>query len=301
MIATYARNAPLQWKNRILAAYTTRLSRFAPLARLALIALLCAAPPDAMAQSEARLRAHYVATLIGITVGSGSWDVRIAPDHFIVTGNGGSSGLARLFSSGRAEAIAEGPIRNGKPAPQRYDYTSTTTKKFDEIHMRLAQNAVTELRIEPPQNRHRKRVPLEPQHQIGVLDPIAAVMLPTPGPLTPGPLTPGQLGPETCARNLPVFDGRMRYDLHFAFKRMEQVKTNTGYQGPVAVCAIRFTPIAGHIPERPAIKYLTELTTMEVWLAPVAGTSLAVPWKVIIPTPYGTGVLQAETFRVTAN
>lgn len=251
----------------------------------------CAAPADAIGQTETRLRAHYVATLIGITVGSGSWDLRIASDHFIATGNGGSAGLALLFSSGRAEAVAEGPVRAGRPAPQRYDYTSITTKKYDEIHLRLAQGNVTELRVDPPQKPHRKRVPLEPRHQIGVLDPITAVMTPAPGPP----------GPETCARSLAVFDRRMRYDLHFTFKRMEQVKTNAGYQGPAAVCAIRFAPIAGHIPERPAIKYLTELTTMEVWLAPVAGTALAVPWKVVIPTPYGTGVLQAESFRVTEN
>ena len=118
-------------------------------------------------------------------------------------------------------------------------------------------------------------------------DPISAVMMPSAGPL----------GPDACARKLSVFDGRMRYDLQFSFKKMEPVITNAGYQGPAAVCAIRFAPIAGHIPERPAIKYLTELTTMEVWLAPVGGTGLVVPWRVVIPTPYGTGVLQAGTFQ----
>ena len=264
-------------------------SRPALLAGVALLGLLCAGSHGAAAQEETRLRAQYVATLLGITVGGGSWDVRVAPDHFIVTGKGGSAGLALLFASGRAEAIAEGPMHAGKPVTTRYDYTSTTTAKFDEIHMRLDKGAVTDLRIDPPQKPHRKRIRLEARHQVGVQDPISAVMMPAPGPL----------GPEACARKLSVFDGRMRYDLQFSFKKMEPVKTNAGYRGQAAVCSIRFAPIAGHIPERPAIKYLTELTTMEVWLAPVAGTALVVPWRVVIPTPFGTGVLQAETFQVT--
>lgn len=266
-----------------------RISAFP--AGLVLAAMLCAGSHTASAQQETRLRAQYVATLLGITVGGGSWDVRLAPDHFIVTGKGGSAGLARLFASGRAEAIAEGPVRGARPVATRYDYTSTTTTKFDEIHMQLDKGAVTDLRIDPPQKPHRKRVRLEPRHQVGVQDPISAVMMPVVGPL----------GPEVCARKLSVFDGRMRYDLQFSFKRMEPVKTNAGYQGPAAVCGIRFAPIAGHIPERPAIKYLTELATMEVWLAPVGGTGLMVPWRVVIPTPYGTGVLQAETFQVSSN
>ena len=45
-----------------------------------------------------------------------------------------------------------------------------------------------------------------------------------------------------------IFDGRMRYDLQFAYKRMEQVKADKGYEGPVVVCAVYFVPIAGYIP-----------------------------------------------------
>ena len=54
-----------------------------------------------------------------------------------------------------------------------------------------------------------------------------------------------------------VFDGRMRYDLQFAYKRMETVKAEKGYEGPVVVCAVYFKPVAGYVPDRPTIKYLT--------------------------------------------
>ena len=35
---------------------------------------------------------------------------------------------------------------------------------------------------------------------------------------------------------------------------------------------------------------------MEVWLAPVAGTRVLVPYRISIPTPIGVGVMQATQF-----
>ena len=92
-----------------------------------------------------------------------------------------------------------------------------------------------------------------------------------------------------------MFDGRMRYDLQFAYKRMDKVKADKGYDGPAVVCAVYFAPVAGYIPSRAAIKYLTKQRDMEVWLAPIAGTRVLVPFRVSIPTPIGTGVMQATS------
>ena len=67
--------------------------------------------------------------------------------------------------------------------------------------------------------------------------------------------------PQACPRTLAIFDGRMRYDLKLAFKRLDQVKSEKGYQGPVVVCAVYFAPVAGHIPDRAALKYLADCAT----------------------------------------
>ena len=113
---------------------------------------------------------------------------------------------------------------------------------------------------------------------------------------------PGEdpMTPSACSRNIAIFDGRMRYDLHLAFKRIDHVKAAKGYAGPVLVCAVYFDPIAGHIPDRMAIKYLTGLRSMEAWLAPIAGTSVLVPYRFEIPTPVGLGLLQATQFVTAA-
>ena len=108
-------------------------------------------------------------------------------------------------------------------------------------------------------------MPLTEAHQHGVFDPMTASMVRMPGN---GEL----LSSEACQRTMAVFDGRLRYDMQFAFKRMDKVKATKGYAGPVVVCSAYFTPVAGYIPSRAAIKYLAKQHDMEVWLAPIAGT-----------------------------
>ncbi len=57
-----------------------------------------------------------------------------------------------------------------------------------------------------------------------------------------------------------------------------------------------FSPIAGYVRDRYAIKYLMQLRDMEMWLAPIAGTRVMVPYRASVPTPIGLGVLQATQF-----
>ena len=247
----------------------------------------------ATAAAEGQLRAQYVVSLAGITIGRGGWVVEIGEDRFTAKGSGGSAGLARLISSGHGTASAEGGMvggaAEGQPVAASYDYESTTGKKFDEVHLRIAAGMVTELKLDPPQPLHRRRVPLRPEDRIGVFDPISATLMRVAG-------SGETMAPEACQRTLSVFDGRLRYDLRFSFKRMERVSTSKGYQGKAVVCAVRFAPIAGHVPDRVAIKYLVGLETMEMWLAPIAGTRVVVPYRVAIPTPLGTAELKAEEF-----
>ena len=84
------------------------------------------------------------------------------------------------------------------------------------------------------------------------------------------------------------------------YKRIETVKADKGYHGPALVCAVYFSPVSGYIPDRAAIKYLTKLRNMEVWLAPIAGTRVLVPFKLKIPTPLGNAVLEATQFVTQA-
>ena len=138
------------------------------------------------------------------------------------------------------------------------------------------------------------RVVVTDAHRKGVLDPMTGSMLRVAGN---GEL----LSPDSCRTGAGIFDGRMRYDLKLDYKRMETVKAEKGYHGPVVVCAIYFTPVAGYIPDRPVIKYLAAQRNIEIAFAPIAGTRILVPFRMVIPTPLGTAMLEATQFVTQAS
>jgi len=148
---------------------------------------------------------------------------------------------------------------------------------------------VKDLSVDPPTPPHPERIPITEAHRRGVIDPMTASLLRVPG-------TGEVVSPEACNRTSAIFDGRLRYDLSVAFKRMETVKAEKGYEGPAVVCAVYFTPVAGYIPGRAAIKYLARQRDMEVAMVPIAGTRILVPFRITIPTPLGNAVLQAIQF-----
>lgn len=251
------------------------------------LAFLAAAPDSARAQSK--LDARYTASLAGIPLGKGAWVIDIADDQYTASASGVTTGLVRVFTSGEGSGAAHGSVVAQKLAPATYAATIATGKRVEEIRMSLSGGNVRNFDINPPSPPSQDRVPILEAHRRGVLDPMTAALVRVPGS---GDL----LAPDSCPRHIPVFDGRMRYDLDFVFKRMDKVKAEKGYEGPVLVCAVFFAPVAGHIPDRPAIKYLSNLREMEVWLAPVAGTRMLVPFRFSVPTPLGTGVVEATQF-----
>lgn len=245
----------------------------------------------ASVQAQARLDARYVVTLAGIKLGEGSWLVDITNDRFSAEAKGSTSGLARFFSSGHGSTSSRGAIKNGQLVPANYAIYVKWGKRFEDLRMKIADGAVKELTVTPPMVEHPDRIRVTEAHKRNVLDPMTGSLLRVQGN---GDL----MAPEVCRQHAPIYDGRMRYDLTLAYKRIEQVNT-AGYSGPALVCAIYFAPLAGYVPDRTAIKYLIQQRDMETWLVPIAGTRVLVPFKVVIPTPVGQGVLQATQLAVS--
>jgi hypothetical protein len=251
---------------------------------LSLLVLGCDA-----ARAQGKLDGRYTASLAGVTIGKGAWVIDIADDQYTAAASGMTIGLLRVFASGEGSGASRGYIINGNLIPSSYAASITADKKTEELRIVISAGTVKDYSVDPPTPPHPDRVPLAEAHRHGVTDPMSAALIRVSG-------TGDAVSPEACARTLPIFDGRLRYDLKLAFKRIEIVKAEKGYEGPVAVCAVYFTPLAGYIPDRPAIKYLVAQRDMEVWLAPLAGTRIVVPFRMVIPTPLGTGILEATQF-----
>lgn len=277
---------------------TTRTisTRLVPASRLPLVlaalASLLVLPHPSFAQG--RLDAQYEATLAGIPVGKGAWVVDIADDQFSASVSGGTAGLLKAFASGSGTGAAQGRVVGGALIATNYVASTTTSKKIESIHIVLANGNVKEYGIEPQPPVDPDRIPVTDAHRRGVYDPMTGAMLRVAGAGDP-------LTPDACRTGAAVFDGRMRYDLKLDFKRMDNVKAEKGYRGPVVVCALYFTPIAGYVPDRPVIKYLAAQRNIEIAFAPIAGTRILVPFWMKIPTPLGLAMLEATQFISTAS
>jgi hypothetical protein len=241
------------------------------------------------AMAQGRLDARYAVTLGGIPIGKGAWVIDIAENQYTAAASGATSGLLRVFASGQGSGASRGFIVGGAPVPASFAASITSDKKTEEIRMTLGSGDVKEFAINPPPPPDPDRVPVTEAHRHGVSDPMTASLVRVPGNGNP-------VGPQACQRNVSIFDGRIRYNLQFAYKRMEQVKADKGYEGPAVACSVYFVPVAGHIPSRAVVKYLANQRDMEVWLAPMAGTRVLVPFRVSIPMPIGLGVMQATQF-----
>ena len=213
---------------------------------------------------------------------------------YTAAASGATAGLLRIFTGARGTGASRGSFSGDQTLPTSYVATIDWERgKVDDVRMALSGGNVKDLLADPPLYPHPDRIPVSDADRRGVVDPMSSTINRVGGNGDP-------VSPLACGRKVPVFDGRVRYDLRSEFKRIEMVKAERGYQGPVVVCAVYFEPISGYVPERPVIKYLVALRDAEVWLAPISGTRVLVPFRFSMPTPLGMGVLQATQFVASA-
>jgi hypothetical protein len=254
-------------------------------------ALICAAlAAQALpAAAQGRLEAEYEASLGALVIGKGNWVVDIGADQFSATVTAGTAGVMKSLGNGSGTGASVGRVVAGQLAPVNYLSTINYGTKNETIKITLSGGNVKDSAIEPVPPVHPDRIVVTDAHLRNVLDPMTGSLLRVGGVADP-------LGPDACKnKTVSIFDGRMRYDLKLDYKRIEMVKTK-GYQGPAVACAVYFVPVAGYVPDRYAIKYIAAQKNMEIWFAPIAGTRVLAPFRIVIPTPLGTGLIEATKF-----
>lgn len=255
--------------------------------------LLSAAFIGAAAAQGGRLDAIYEASLGGVVIGKGTWVVTIGDEDYAALVSGGTSGLMKAIGGGSGTTSAKGRILGGQFVPGSYLSSIMYGKKNETIRINLANGNVKDSSIEPVPPVNDERIPVTDVHRRGAADPMTGSLLRVPGTADP-------VGPDACRKTVAIFDGRMRYDLRLEFKRMETVTLAKSYQGPAVVCSVYFTPLAGYVPDRMAIKYLAAQRDMEITFAPIAGTRVLAPFRIKIPTPIGAGLIEATEFNSVA-
>ena len=267
---------------------TSRLNRFV-IWLASILAPLLLDGGLSLALAQAKLDATYSATLFGFPIGHISWTVELRNNRFTSAATGGISGLLRIFSDGHGDVSAQGNLSGGEPIASHFALTLIAGKWSDDVRIQFRGNKAQEYVTALPAP-GANQVPITDANRTGVLDPMTALLVPIPGA--------GKTAvPEACERTIPIFDGHTRYNLRLSFKRVDTVNNEGVYQGPVIVCAMKFFPVAGYDPKHFLVTYLAAQRDIEIWLAPIAGSRLMVPYRMSMPTPMGLGILQATKFE----
>ncbi len=260
---------------------------------LGVLAFLLATAPDRSARAQGKLKAHYAISMTGVTFGEIVWSVDIGDTLYTTTASGKASGVLSKLVNGEGLVEAQGSIGADRLNPSSYTSTITDDDGRIKLQMTFAGGAATEtMTPQPPE--YADRLPVTDADRRGVSDPLSAVLIPT-------KLGGGAMAASDCNRTLKIFDGRRRYNLALAYSRMDKVALDRGYSGPILVCGVVLQPIAGYRADSMIVKYVAGRRNMELWFAPIAGTSVIAPLLVLMPTLIGTLKIQADQFEAVAS
>jgi hypothetical protein len=253
------------------------------------LALMTAALGD-HAHAEGKLEASYTISFARIRVGDIAATVVFGESKYAISARGRAGGIMKVLVDGEASFATQGIIKDGYPVPTTFTSRIVSDAETSDVTMVLDEGSVKELAATvPPKS---DRVPVTQANRQGIVDPLTAMLF--------SAAAAGEgLSQEVCRHTLPIFDGQQRYDLKLAFKRMDKVTAEKGYAGPVVVCSISYEPIAGHRAATPLVKYLSEGREMEMALAPVAGTRLLAPFRMLVVSALANLVIEANQFEAT--
>lgn len=252
------------------------------------LAILLAGAFD-RAAAQTRLKAHYTLSMTGVPIGQIVWLVAFGDQRYTATANGKASGVLSVLVNGEGSVDVRGFMTEGHVLPRFFTSKITDDEGSAELRMMFEDGSVKELSgTAPPAG--VDRVPVTDADRRGVSDPLSAMMIPSNGEPLQG---------SNCDHVLSIFDGRRRYDLTLAYKRIDKVTLERSFTGVVLVCSVVLKPIAGYRAESMLVKYVAGRRDMELWFAPVSGTSVMTPIRVVMPTLIGTLEIAADQFDVS--
>ena len=263
----------------------------APVGLAALLALSVAGRAAA-ADGVTDLRASYAITLAIFTIGKVDVTAHFTTAAYSADIKGSTTGLGRLVSDSHAELKGDGAFAGARILPASYSLRTAERDFFTRVDMDLHDATVGKVDADPTLTDVPDRVPLTPDLLRRVLDPVGAFIVQRAGAGPPD-------GKEVCNRTVPVFDGWVRYDISLTYKETANfVGSRTGYTGPAIVCQARYVPVAGHRLSNDSVQFMAQNKRLEAWMAPVKGTNLMVPIKIIIGTTVGDLAVTARDFVV---
>jgi hypothetical protein len=236
------------------------------------------------------VRARYSVSLLGLHIGDAAAVSSLDPAGYRIDFNARLTGVAAMVADVKMALSSAGSLRKGIISPATYATTTGNSRETRTVRMSLNGGNVKAVDISPPWNDKEGRIPVTDANKRNILDPTSALLMAVPE---------GQslVGQAACNRTIPVYDGFVRFDIALSYAGTRDVAIK-GYSGPVAVCAARYVPIAGHRRDSRSTRFMAENRQIEVWLAPVERAHVVVPVRVELMTVAGDALIEAVEFSV---
>ncbi len=252
----------------------------------------------AVAQDPGRgatqITANYGIYWAGFHFGDVRVVITVRNSDYQMKGDGQFSVLGGLIFEWRGATTSVGKLDKSGPKPSLYTLRYSGDNKYGDVRISFAGGAVTEVSTSPTKRADPRDIPVTKEQLRGVLDPMTGAFLRARPNLSEADL-------KVCDETIPVFDGQIRFDIVLMPKQQRRVESTTpnGYSGLAAVCGVKFVPISGSRPDNPAVRYMSSHTdSIELWLVPLPRTALYVPYRISLPTAFGSGSAELLSFQV---
>ncbi len=225
---------------------------------------------------------YYSISISGLTLAKASFNTRIEGDAFMISGDFGTTGLARAFKKWGGSASVKGTLSNGWFEPIHYSSSYNIGGSKRSFNAAFSSGNVTDFaRVPahkelPPEWVHVSKADLK-----NIADPMTALIKPMDG--------------ELCSGVVPVFDGETRMELHLSPKGKAQYREGR-ISTQAHVCAANFRLVSGYRKGHTDLEKVQKYKGFEVWLAKSPIANVYAPVQLKIPTQYGTLAISATRF-----
>lgn len=235
------------------------------------------------ARAEAlKLNSEYSVSLIGFPVAYAKFVTEIDGNAYSIHGSVRSSALADVLSKTRGTASVSGRFGEDRLLASRFTVSYSSGKHTHRTEIEFRNGNVHSAKNVPARRKSSPDwVPLKAEDMRRVLDPLSGMVFPA--------------SSGVCPRSLPIFDGQSRVTLDLRPKGVRPFRTN-GFAGDAVVCSLRFAPKAGYRKYSSGIKYLSALTSIEVWFAKHERGGFYAPVYAKVPTKIGQVIVAATRF-----
>ena len=242
---------------------------------------------------RAQIAATYRVDLAAFNLGDFHLTAKLKGPAYELMAQGRFSLITGLIYRASGKTTSTGKLSKVGVKPSRFTVTYKGGSKKEERRLSFVDGAVDQVSIVPRKRPNPRNVPIAKDQLEHVLDPLTAAFLSVRSKGSPSDL-------NICQQTVPVFDGKQRFDIILTPKRAERLEENAppGLSGPLAVCRVKFVPIGGYRPDHPGIKFMTQTDDIEVWLVSLPRTDLYMPYRIVVPTTWGSGLITLSEIKL---